>query len=110
MSLRINSLPLLRTGTTFVARFWHYEQDAMLFLRALTTNAQANIRSGKTRNDTRSTTTNVMGGNVFPGKIVRFELPESGDVTDPFTFIDCTSGQIAVDVVCNSPFVTQLQG
>lgn len=112
MSLRSNSLPMLTRGTTFIARFWHYERDAMLIIRCLTSDAQVNIRAGKHRQDTIAalTVTNAITGMVFRDRIVRVELPLGGDALNPFTFIDCTRGQVAVEVLSPSRFVTQLQG
>ena len=112
MSLRINSLPMLRRGTTYTAMFQHFEQDAMIFIRCLTNDAQINLRAGRHRHhtDPAATITNAITGAVFPGRIIRIELPLAGNALNNFVFVDCTRGQVAVEFVSPSRFITQLQG
>jgi hypothetical protein len=111
VSLRVNSIPTLRRGTTFCVRFNDLERHAALYIYARSNDAQANVRSARIRNNqTSAATTNVLGAPVWRGKRVKVDLPIGSDPHDAYSFIDCTSGIIGVEVVSPSGFVTQLRG
>ena len=111
MSLRVDSIPTLCRGTTFAMRFNDMERNATLYVYARSNDAQANVRSSRIRNNqTSAITTNVLGASVWRGKRVMIDLPIGGDPFDPYTFVDCTSGIIGVELISPSGVATQVRG
>jgi hypothetical protein len=111
VSLRVNSIPTLRKGTTFSVRFNDLERHAALYIYARSNDAQADVRSARIRKgQTSAITTSVLGASVWRGKRVKVDLPIGADPHDAYTFIDCTSGLVGVEVVSPSGFVTQVRG